>query len=341
MMRCVDCGKETEKLYGGSCAECYLKTHKPVSVPDFINLTICSYCNASECSGAWIDGTMDEAIQSAVESSISASKDVSSSSAAVEAKQRDRSLYDLAITVSGLIMDIPFTEQYQSTLRVTRSVCDRCSKYAGGYFESIVQLRAKNRQPSDDEIKTAGDVAAKTVASTQESDRDTFLSKSEEVKGGVDFYLSTQGAGVVVSKALLSRFGGAHQTSAKLVGMKEGIDTYRVTHLVRIPEYRVGDVLRYKNKDCVVKNTNDRSATICNIQNIEAFSVSHTELDDSKIVFKKEEIKEAVVVYVASDTVQIIDPENSKAVDVPLPKGYKPGETVKVARSEGKNVIIP
>jgi len=340
-MRCVDCGKETDKLYGGSCAECYLKAHKLVSVPDFIGLMICTYCSARECNGGWIDGTMDEAISASAESSIIASKEVSSCSAAVEAKQRDRSLYDLKITVNGLVMDIPFTEQYNATLRVTRSVCDRCSKYAGGYFEAIVQLRAKNRQPGEEEVKTASEVAAKTVESMQRSDRDTFLSKVEEVKGGVDFYLSSQGAGTVVSKALLSRFGGAHQSSAKLVGMKEGVDTYRVTHLVRIPEYRAGDVLRYKGNDYVVKNASDRAATICSIQNLETFSVSNTELDDSKIVFKKEDIKEAVVVYVASDTVQIIDPETSKAVDVPLPKGYKPGETVKVARSEGKNILIP
>lgn len=340
-MQCVDCGKQTDKLYGGSCVECYLKTHKLITVPEYVDLTVCVYCNARESNGAWIDGTMEEVVESAVESSITAARDVSIFSISVQQKQRDKSLYDLDITVSGTVMDIPFTEKYQSVLRVARNACDRCCKYTGGYFEAIVQLRAKNRQPSDEEIKAAKDLVSKHIRSMQEGDRDTFISKIEEVKGGIDFYLSTQGSGNIISKLLQSRFGGSHQSSVKIAGMKAGVDIYRVTHLVRMPEYRPGDVLKYKNKDYVVKNTNDRTASITNIQNLETFSLSHTELDDSKIIFKKEDIHEAVVVYVASDTVQIIDPENSKAVDVSLPRGYKPGEIVKVARSEGRNILIP
>jgi nonsense-mediated mRNA decay protein 3 len=284
---------------------------------------------------------MEEVVESAVESSITPAKEVSGLSISVQQKQRDKSLYDLDITVTGIVIDIPFTEKYQSVLRVSRNVCDRCCKYTGGYFEAIIQLRAKNRQPSDEEVNAAKEMVSKNIRSMQEGNRDAFISKIEEVKGGIDFYLSTQGSGSIIAKLLQSRFGGSHQVSAKIAGMKAGVDIYRVTHLVRMPEYRPGDVLKYKNKDYVVKNTNDRTASITSIQNLETFSISHTELDDSKIIFKKEDIQEAVVVYVASDTVQIIDPENSKAVDVPLPRGYKPGETVKIARSEGRNILIP
>lgn len=340
METCVDCGRKTEKLYDGSCAECYLRRHKLISLPEYLDITICAHCDSYKHKERWIDGTVDDAINAAIQDNISVSEDVRYSFS-FEKNELDKNLFELAITVKGLVFDISFEEKYSANLRVSINVCDRCSRYRGGYFESIVQFRARRRHPSKEEIEEAISTVREALKPLQESDRNAFIADMEEVKGGVDFYLGTQGAGSVAARALLSSFGGAHQTSAKMAGYKGGIRQYRTTHLVRIPEYRTGDALRHENRMYLVRSVSGSSAALVDMENLDALSLSHKDLEEAEILSRKEDIKEAVVVLAGQDSVQIIDPESNKALEVQIPKGFKPGETVKIVRIDDRIWVLP
>ena len=52
-MFCVKCGKEGE-LFQGLCSECYLCKNIFVTIPDQIDVELCSHCNKRRRSKVWI-----------------------------------------------------------------------------------------------------------------------------------------------------------------------------------------------------------------------------------------------------------------------------------------------
>jgi nonsense-mediated mRNA decay protein 3 len=77
-------------------------------------------------------------------------------------------------------------------------------------------------------------------------DAGEFVSRTEAVHGGLDFYVSTNGLGMRLAKDVADAFGGTIAASPKLFGQREGKEIYRVTTLVRLPAFQVGDVVRHK-----------------------------------------------------------------------------------------------
>src|SRR2546426_1172570 len=77
-------------------------------------------------------------------------------------------------------------------------------------------------------------------------DAGAFISRIEDVHGGLDFYLSTNALGKTLAREVSESFGGSVSSSPKLFGQKEGREVYRVTSLVRLSAFHVGDVVRHK-----------------------------------------------------------------------------------------------
>src|SRR6266571_3868029 len=73
-----------------------------------------------------------------------------------------------------------------------------------------------------------------------------FVSRIEEVHGGLDFYLSKNALGKALARELSESFGGSVSLSPKLFGQKQGREVYRVTSLVRLGPFHIGDVVRFK-----------------------------------------------------------------------------------------------
>src|SRR5207302_463181 len=74
----------------------------------------------------------------------------------------------------------------------------------------------------------------------------TFVSRIEEVHGGLDFYVSTNALAKGLARDIAGSFGGIVSASPKLFGQKQGKEVYRVTALVRLAAFQKGDVVRHK-----------------------------------------------------------------------------------------------
>lgn len=104
-------------------------------------------------------------------------------------------------------------------------MCPDCSKISGGYYEAIVQLRGDERK-----------IAKYSKMLTRLLGKMTFISKTEEVKGGIDIYVGSS----IKTQDALSRLGLSYLLTRKLVGRRDGKRIYRATFSVRF-EYKVED----------------------------------------------------------------------------------------------------
>ena len=112
------------------------------------------------------------------------------------------------------------------------------------YYEGILQLRNPTKE------------VLKFVRSEIEKRPNIFISKEIKLKQGKDIYLSSQRFLRALGIKLQKRFGGQLKTSRKLhtISKKTGKRLYRVTVLFRLPLFKKGDIIKYKEEQIKIKS---------------------------------------------------------------------------------------
>ena len=96
----------------------------------------------------------------------------------------------------------------------------------GQYYEAVLQLRNPNEE------------AVNCIINAINKRKGVFIAKQVEVKGGIDFYISSQRFTRSLGKKLKKAFKGELKESRKLYGMdrQKSKQIYRGTVLFRIEE---------------------------------------------------------------------------------------------------------
>jgi|TARA_Y100000310_G_C20643884_1_gene795498 nonsense-mediated mRNA decay protein 3 len=109
-------------------------------------------------------------------------------------------------------------------------------KEHNGYFEGILQLRNSNKEVLEATLK---EIAKK---------RDVSVAKIKKVSNGTDIYISSQRFLRNLGAKLQKQFGGQFTISKKLYTKHRltSKEVYRVNALLRLPNFKKGDVINYK-----------------------------------------------------------------------------------------------
>ena len=246
LQTCVECGKEVPLLIGGSCPDCFVGKTALLEGPQVLDVELCAHCDARHVGNHWVDPDegmplewiREEAVRAVLKPHPSvADRDLG----LVETAQDERNFRHHA-TLTGSVEGVPITFEKDLTVRMRRSVCDRCSRMFGGYYAAIIQLRATDRDVTEHEIRRAHRIVGDELDRQRANgNRESFLTKSGAVPGGFDYYLGDIEGTRAVARLLAERLGATYEEHAKLSGRKEGEDIYRVTFLVRIRLFAPGD----------------------------------------------------------------------------------------------------
>ncbi|HYM38970.1 MAG TPA: NMD3-related protein [Thermoplasmata archaeon] len=243
-MFCVECGAEG-LVYQGVCASCFAKKHPLVEPPANLHVPRCQQCGAFHFRSGWSRVDLDQAILQLLREKVRMLPPFEHVAFTHVAREEDANNYFLTVKASGRFEDLRQVQDFHVRLRIKPSVCDTCQKQAGRYYEGILQVRAEDRDLTPAELRAIRTL----VLSRVERRRDEgggFVSRTEEIHGGVDFYVSTNALGTRLAREVSEAFGGTVSTSPKLYGQREGKEIYRVTTLVRLPPFQVGEVVRHK-----------------------------------------------------------------------------------------------
>ena len=117
-------------------------------------------------------------------------------------------------------------EIYLIPFKIRYTLCNKCSKIGSSYFEAILQLR----NPNQDVVKFIENNVAKN------KEKGVFITKREDVRNGLDFYLTSQRYAQSLGKKLKKTFKGELKVSRKLftTNRQTGKLVYRVNVLFRI-----------------------------------------------------------------------------------------------------------
>ena len=180
------------------------------------------------------------------------------------------------------------------------------------YFEGILQLRNPNREIED------------YIIDNVEKKKNVQISNIKKVKGGLDFYFTSNKHLFRIGTELQNKFGGIVKTSSKLHtrNKQNSKEVHRVNVLFRVMDFKKGDVVKIDNDIISIKNMNKK---------ITGRRLS----DDKKLMFGYDANVEVLKKYKTLvskivPTLEVLHPETFQSVNVLNNKKLSIGEKVKV-----------
>jgi len=331
---CVECGREGE-LIGSLCEECYSKKHLHASLPEHVDVTMCAHCSAAKTSRGWESvGSVKEAAEMAIEHAITVSKDAKVTDVRIELSERDeRNLVaEVGVTISAHGKE--FQRSISTSIRLKRGACSECSKQMGSYYEAILQVRGPERSLAENDMRDVERMVHTRVESMRKSSREIFLSKTDRVKGGLDFYFSTIPAARAVAKELQEILCAEYKESSSLWGRRDGKEVHRMTYLVRLPGFRRGDIVEHGGREHYVRGMSKGVVHLVDLLSGEDAAIKIGESHECSLSSPKSGVKKAAIVIESEREIQIIDPDTMSAVDVRKPRGFsRKGDQVRFVKT--------
>jgi nonsense-mediated mRNA decay protein 3 len=324
-MLCVECGREVPGVIGGSCPDCFVKRTPLLTVPAMVDVELCAHCDARHVGAHWVDPEADAPLEwireEAALASIQVHREVQEAQVEVDERELEERTFQATARLRGRIGQTRVEDSKEFLLRVKRATCDRCSRMFGGFYAAVIQLRATERDLTEDEMQRAHKLVGGEMDRLRAAgNREVFLTKSERVVGGYDYYIGDIEGGRVIARLLLERLGATMTEHAKLVGRQEGNDVYRVTFIVRIRRFAPNDLAILRGNVVQVLNLDRGRAHVQHLRDGRTDKVAE---DDLERLGGREVVEEAVVVSRSATGVQVLDPKTLQTVDIAFPRDWK------------------
>ena len=307
-MFCVECGSTDKKMVGNICIDCFLKDFQMIELPERIEVQICSHCNSKLEEGKWSEEFIpeEEIIYRALERNIKISDEVLNEIINLE--------------VVGEVEGAQIEETQETEVKILKTVCPTCSKLQAGYYEAVIQFRADSRDIKKEEYEKADEVVERTLIKQSKKDKLAYCPQIAKLKEGYDYYIGSLKTGRKVAEALKDEFGGTIKESPRLISEDKstGKGLYRIWISVRIPEFELGDIIRYENKLLQVNDIDKNRVTCNDIKDSKKHSIPLKHMEEIELVKKQEEIETTTIISKSPKTIQILDPVDYSAVDLEM-----------------------
>lgn len=340
---CPKCGQPSVE---GLCKNCLINSEKMLSCPDLLEVTICSICGSRQVKGRWqiSEKSIEEMAAEAACDSLCIHKDLDHPEVDVDLRKRGATRYLARMGLKGTFRGKDVEEACEIPVRIKLIACDRCSRIAGKYFESTVQIRGgSDRRLTDREIEECKKMAeAMADAGYRGGDQLSFIQEIKDVKGGIDIILGSTQLGRHMARAIYERFGGKLVESSKLVGRKDSRDVYRTTILVRFPRLKRGDIVSFRSTLFEVTGFDGKKTLITALDGGRRSAFGEEDAETIEVLGNRADAKKAIVTAKDEKVLEIMDPDTYRTAFASRPKGLDvdPGEEVIVIRTVKGFVVL-
>ncbi|MCK9566525.1 MAG: 60S ribosomal export protein NMD3 [Methanothrix sp.] len=341
---CHRCGLPTVE---GLCPQCTLEKATLISGPDQVEVVICSVCGSRQVKSRWQlpdSRSVEEMAHQAAIDALCLHKELAEPQIELDLRKVGATRYLAKINIEGSFRGQSISEQCEIPVRIRLMACDRCSRMAGKYFQSTVQLRGNAvRSMTEGEIeeckKTAQDMAD---SGYHGGDHLSFIQEMKVVKGGLDIILGSTQLGRRMARVFVERFGGKLLETAKLVGKKDSRDVYRSTLLVRFPRLKRGDIVSFRGSLFSVSGFDGKATLISSLREGRRSSMNEENSETVAILGNIADALAATVISKDDDVLEIMDPETYRAAFAARPRDrqVEPGEEVKVVRTADGFIVL-
>jgi nonsense-mediated mRNA decay protein 3 len=356
---CPRCGDAIEReepldradVDSALCDSCYIDEYDLVAAPDRIEVRVCSQCGAVHRGNRWVDVGAEDYTDIAIDEvseSLSVHVDATSISWQVAPEQVDATTIKMHCQFSAVLRGTPLAEEFVVPVKISRETCKRCGRIAGGSYASTVQVRARDREPTDEECSRATEIANNLVEELEaDGDRDAFVSEVGDVDGGLDIKLSTTGLGKRVARRIVREFGGSYSDYETLLTEDDdGNEVYRVTYAVHLPPFRPGEVIDPDDDagPVLVESVqgNLKGTRLKSGDHYEASYEDETHPDADRLGWAEDGEETTVVAVTDEHAVQVLHPTTYETETVSRPDFFDTdADTVRVLDTRAGLFVLP
>ncbi len=335
-MECFRCGRsfQTQELVKGLCPDCFVETSPPIEVPEHLSILICGSCGSVLRGKTWERAPAGDAlIDQVLAANTYAREGVGVVGLTWSRGRGDDRAFQVEVRAELEVAGTRFVRTYPVRVKVKPSICDVCSRKSGSYYEAILQVRAFDGALAEEHKSSIRSSVEREVERQAGKEREVFLTKVEEVHGGLDFYLSSTSAGQRIAAGLRDELSATLTRSGKIAGARDGAELQRTTFSVRLPKFIRGDLLVSGERLYRVTKVHTHSVVVTDLETGSQESHSNDWVKRAKVPGKEATIDEAVVVSVAGAELQVLDPVSMETVTLANWPRVEPGaEKVPVAR---------
>ena len=339
---CVKCGRDCEESLDGLCIDCWLDGRKLTELPHHVDLKVCTNCGEFSFNDRWVKKTMEVAVQDAAADALRVIRDVKVNSVAMDVECQDPYVYVVNVHAYCDVLGYEAEDDSSTIVRIKNNVCKRCSRQLGSYYEAILQIRSGSKELTPEMREETLAMVENSVARQAANNRSLFITKMELVTGGVDVYLSSMSLGKSLARELGDAYCAETKESPKLVGQTtDGQDMYRLTYLVRLPEFHSGDVVIVNGRYCKLLRVSGHGGRVLDLMDFRERAVRRADLPDVKLYEKESDLREATVINRSGSEIQALHPDNYSTIDLRIPDDYEPGDTVRLVSIDDVFYVVP
>ncbi len=346
-MFCPECGATDVEMVNGICKDCFLKEYQLIKIPDNIQVTICSHCNAKLEEGKWKDSYLpeEEIIYRTLEYNIKVDELAENEEIELEINQMRGTIAECYIEAIATVLGETIVETHTPNVKINKSVCPECSKRAAGYYEAVIQLRSDSRNLTEEEIEKSEDLIFKTIKKQSKKDKLAYIPQISKPKEGKDYYIGSLKSAKKVAEQLKEKLGGIIKESPRLISEDKstGKGLYRIWISVRLPKFEINDFVKYNNIIGKLLSIDGNRIQIENLENYEKITLKWREYENIEKIASKKEIKKAIITAKSPNNIQILDPEDYTPINLKMNekfKDYNIGEEIKVIKFKNQIFLI-
>ncbi|RJU80072.1 MAG: hypothetical protein DWB93_06445 [Candidatus Poseidoniales archaeon] len=315
---CITCGAETPLTSDRLCEKCFRKRNNLSTIPERIQQYRCPKCNKYEIGGRWSEIDNENLADLRIRENLKIYPESTEIDLGFSIEEIDNRSVRLHIGINGKIEGYLFQDNHTSLMQTSNAVCPACTRKAGSYFESIVQLRSAGRKLNSSEIKEVRNTLD-DMLSEMEPDPMFFITSEGPVTGGWDMQLGSKAMARSWGKRLTQRFGGTIKETSTVVGANDGIEVTRLTMSYRKPAYSIGDVIKLKGDLWLVSRWQKDGPILRRMSYFERKGVSWRDMEKCMVICSLEDQYIVDILNRDSSAVEIMDPVDYKIVTVALP----------------------
>jgi len=218
---CPKCGIKTEKFYENVCEKCFLeKFSLKDKIPNTLLIKECKFCKKFFFKDV-VSENLEELIESVLGKILEKEK-----MEWIDCKILGE---NVLVKMKIKVDDLEKIEEASIKLIIKKFTCNFCSMERSGYYQAILQVRVKEeiKREIEREVEEKIEVLRKF-------DSLAFVSKVEEQKNGIDFYIGSKKSANEIANFLKKKYKAKIKISRKLFGFERGKRVYRDTILISI-----------------------------------------------------------------------------------------------------------
>lgn len=320
---CPACGKNVsiDDTIGGVCIDCFIKNVDLIECRENDEIVVCKRCGAFY-DAEWKNSVDEEdAVLRYVSSRIKTSNELDEQDIDLTAERMDSNRIRVNGILHGDLKGKTIEKTFSSIVHIKYTVCDSCSRISGGYYESILQIRADDRGLNNKEQTDVKKIVNDYVTRRYEDgDKRSFITKIDELDEGIDFYLGSKTVSKQICKAIKLKYGGEIQRSSKLVGVKDGKNLYRVTYSLRLFKISPGDVISFKEKFIqIIKVAKNIEGIDLKSGKTVLLEGKKSNIDSIKIFGNIKKAVDTDLLSIGDEMIDVVDPYTNKSVRILKP----------------------